>query len=111
MEKRIITVKDLLDEITPLMQAQTDARMGIAARLDDALIAKGWTDAEFAKKMGQKNKKIVAKWLSGTHNFSLNLLVKLEQILEVKLLITDSKNKAEIIEREFPTPIKKSKAS
>ena len=93
------------------MRARTSVRMGIAVRLYYAMEAKGWTNADLAKKMGQGDKKIVAKWLSGTQNFTLNLLVKLEQVLEVKLLITEPNNKPESIGRELPPQIKKSKAS
>ena len=111
VEKNKLTVKDILDRITPLMQAQTDARMGIAVRLYHAMQAKGWTQVEFAKKMGQKNTEIVAKWLSGTHNFTLDMLAHLEQVLEVKLLITDAEAKPDTIEKELEVNVKKTKAS
>lgn len=111
MKEEILTPAEILRRTPPIRKAQIRTKMSIAARLDDALIAKGWTDAEFAKKMGQKNKKIIAKWLSGTHNFTLDLLVKLEQVLDVQLLITEANNKPDTRERELPPQVKKSKAS
>lgn len=76
---------ELLQEITPREQARTRNRMMLAARLADALTAKGWTQRQLAEKLG-KNSSEISKWLSGTHNFTTDTLSDLEDVLGVKLL-------------------------
>lgn len=76
----------LLNEITPLEQAKTDAKMIIAAKISDALKAKGWKHADLLNALGKKNPSEVSKWLSGTHNFTIDTLVELENVLDISLL-------------------------
>lgn len=77
---------ELLAEISPLEQAQTNARMQIAARIADAMRAKNWKNKDLLEKVGKKHPSVISKWLSGTHNFTIDTLVELEQVLEIELL-------------------------
>jgi transcriptional regulator with XRE-family HTH domain len=54
--------------------------MLLAARIDDARKAKGWSQHEFAEQMG-KNPSEISKWLSGTHNFTSDTLWDIEEKL------------------------------
>jgi transcriptional regulator with XRE-family HTH domain len=76
----------LLDEITPLEQAKTDAKMILAVRIAEAMQAKNWKHKDLLAAIGKDNPSIVTKWLSGTHNFTVETLVELEHALEVSLL-------------------------
>jgi ribosome-binding protein aMBF1 (putative translation factor) len=80
--------KDLLDEllreITPREQARTSHRLVRAARIADALAAKGWNQRQLAEALGRKPSEI-KKWLSGTHNFTIDTLSDLEEVLGVVL--------------------------
>lgn len=76
---------ELLQEITPREQTRTRNRMMLAARIADALTAKGWNQRQLAEKLG-KNSSEISKWLSGTHNFTTDTLSDLEEVLGVKLL-------------------------
>jgi ribosome-binding protein aMBF1 (putative translation factor) len=80
---------NLLAEITPEEQARTDRKMHIASIIADALTAKGMAKQQFAQKVGRKPSEIT-KWLSGTHNFTLDTLTDIEQVLNIKL-ITDKR--------------------
>lgn len=77
---------DFLDNISDLDQKKTDTRMLIAAKIDDAIKAKGWKKKDLLEAMGKKTPSIVTKWLSGTHNFTIDTLVELEDILDIQLL-------------------------
>lgn len=77
---------ELLDEITPLEQKRTDTRMLLAARIYDAMRAKGWNNNDLMKALGRNTPSIITKWLSGTHNFTTDTLVELEDVLGITLL-------------------------
>ena len=78
-------IDDLLDEITPEEQEITDKRMLLAARIDDAIKAKGWKQKDFASAMNKVPSEI-SKWLSGTHNFNSDTLFEIERVLSIKLI-------------------------
>jgi transcriptional regulator with XRE-family HTH domain len=92
MEKMIMknnksnVIDELLGTITPEEQAKTDAKMLLAAKISDAMKAKGWKNKDLLKAMGKNNPSEITKWLSGTHNFTVEKLVELENVLNVKLL-------------------------
>jgi len=78
-------LKSLLDEISPREQKRTENRMLLAARIDDARKAKGWSQNEFAAQMG-KSPSEISKWLSGTHNFTCDTLWDIEEKLDIALI-------------------------
>lgn len=86
-------ITELLAEITPEQQARTDRKMRIASLIAEALKAKGMAKKEFAQKVGRKPSEIT-KWLSGTHNFTIDALTDIEQVLNIKLITDKPKNKA-----------------
>lgn len=98
MEKNIIS--KLLEKISPAEQEKTDAKMLLAARIDDAMKAKGWRNIDLMKAMGKKNPSEVTRWLSGTHNFTTETLVELQQVLGIKLLQLEN-DKSEIVVRQY----------
>jgi len=77
-------VADLLSEITGAEQEKTDKLMHLAARIDDAIKAKGWNKSNFANAM-HKHPSEITKWLSGTHNFSVKTLFEIEAVLGISL--------------------------
>jgi len=88
-------IDDLLDSISPIEQAQVDAKMLIAAKISDALKSKNWNNKDLLKATGKNNPSIVTKWLSGTHNFTIDTLVELEKALDIQLLnLNDKKEEA-----------------
>ncbi|QEC45684.1 helix-turn-helix domain-containing protein [Pseudobacter ginsenosidimutans] len=88
---------DLIDEmfklITPEAQAKTHYRMGLAAKIDDALKAKGWKNQDLAKALNIKSSSLVSKWLSGTHNFTVDTLVLIQMALGIQLLDVGEEDK------------------
>ncbi len=69
-------IKELLNEVSPLEMEICKVKMQLAARLEDLMLAKGWSKKQFAEKLG-KNPSEITKWLSGTHNFTLAVLAEI----------------------------------
>ena len=97
--KRKMSKMELLDnllaEITPEQQARTDRKMRIACIIDDAMKAKGLGKKQFADKVGRKLSEIT-KWLSGTHNFTIETLSDIENVLEIRILYLSNRRKSAI---------------
>ncbi len=81
-------LKRVMERITTEEYARTFKQMAIAARIADALDAKGWSKSEFAVRMNQLPS-VVTRWLSGTQNFTIDTLSDIEEMLGVQLLVTD----------------------
>lgn len=79
-------LNSLFSEITPSEQAKTDAKMLLAVKIADAMQAKGWNKTRLMKEMRKSNPSEITRWLSGTQNFTVETLVDLERVLEIKLL-------------------------
>lgn len=77
-------LNELLDEITPLEMEQTKVKMQIAARIEDFMKARNWSKSQFATKVG-KNPSEITKWLSGTQNFTIDVLTEIASTFEVEL--------------------------
>ena len=78
-------LQDLLAEISPLEMEQTKVKMMLAAHIEDCMIAKGWSKSKFAEKVG-KNPSEITKWLSGTQNFTIDVLTEIAMTLDVDLI-------------------------
>jgi ribosome-binding protein aMBF1 (putative translation factor) len=48
--------------------------------------SKGWKHKDLLSAIGKENSSIITKWLSGTHNFTVDTLVELEQALNIRLI-------------------------
>ena len=79
----MVLLDNLLAEITPKQQARIDRKMRIACIIDDAMKAKGLGKKQFADKVGRKPSEIT-KWLSGTHNFTIEIIADIKRILNVR---------------------------
>ena len=76
---------NLLEEITPEQQARTDCKMRIATIIDEVMKSEEINKKQFADKIGRKPSDIT-KWLSGTHNFTIETLIDIEQVLKIRIL-------------------------
>lgn len=66
-------ISELLADVSREEKLQTNNKMLLASRLDDLRNSRGWGRNEFAKK-ANKNASEITKWLSGTHNFTIDTL-------------------------------------
>jgi len=79
-------INDIFDSIDPVEQAKVDAKMLIAAKIADAMKEKGWRKTDLLKAVNKENPSIITKWLSGTHNFTIDTLIELGLALDIDLL-------------------------
>jgi len=83
-------VEDILKDISKIEFRKVESKMLLATIIDDGIKAKGWKKSDFAKMM-QKKPSEISKWLSGTHNFTHDTLIEIENILDVKLTLAEKK--------------------
>ncbi|WP_422358581.1 hypothetical protein [Reichenbachiella sp.] len=103
---------ELLDSISPIESKKIEYKMALAAKLDDAIKAKGWRKKDLLQALGKENPSIITKWLSGTHNFTTDTLIELGEVLDTNFLNIDLKIKPPTItyrievsqEYSYPTP-------
>jgi len=81
---------ELLSLVTPEELARTESRMILAAKIFDAMVAKGLGKKQFAERMGQRPS-VITKWLSGGHNFTVDTLSDIQRVLDVQLLALEEK--------------------
>jgi len=87
-----------MDETDEKEYKRTEKRMMLAARIDEAKKAKGWKNKDLAKALGKKPSEI-SKYLSGTHNFTIDSLSDLEEALGIQLLNVKEESKTIIIQQ------------
>lgn len=75
-------VKELLSEITAEERHRTKTKMILAARLEDLINSKKWSQNEFASRLSKQPSEI-SKWLSGTHNFTVDTLTDIASVLNI----------------------------
>src|SRR5258708_34537161 len=83
-------IDNLLDSIKPEEQEQIDYKMKLSAKIFAGLKAKGWKSVDLADALQLKSPSLVSKWLSGTHNFTVDTLVDIQRLLDIKLLNIES---------------------
>jgi ribosome-binding protein aMBF1 (putative translation factor) len=78
-------VESILSNISKEELDITEGKMKLAIKIAEAIKASGLNKSQFAKKINKNNSEI-SKWLSGTHNFTTETLLLLENELAIKLL-------------------------
>ena len=90
METNKSIVGDILNTISESDTKKIENKMLIAAKIDEAMKAKGWRKIDLMNAMGKKNQSEVTRWLSGTHNFTADLLTDLGEVLSVNFFNLES---------------------
>ena len=91
-------LKDLLAEITPAEKDRTQTKMVVAARLEDFIKANRWSQNDFAGKVCKAPSEIT-KWLSGTHNFTIDTLTDIAGVINIPVCELLAPKQVEIINR------------
>lgn len=81
MELKKSIIGEILESISPAEARRIETRMLLAAKIDDAMKANGWKKKDLMLAMGKTNQSEITRWLSGTHNFTSDLLSDLGRVL------------------------------
>jgi len=77
-------IDGLLGKITSAELLKTKVKMQIAARIADILQQKDWGKKQFATRLSKQPSEIT-KWLSGTHNFTIDTLSDICHALDLDI--------------------------
>ena len=69
----------------------------ITKKSGEDIKAKGWKNKDLAKALDINNQSIISRWLSGTHNFTIDTLCDIERVLDINIINVDVKPKEQII--------------
>jgi len=69
---------------------KTEKNMLLAVRIDNAIKRMSYNKGEFASVM-KVQPSVITKWLSGTHNFTIDTLFEIESALDITLIQTEEK--------------------
>jgi len=75
----------LREQSTPQETDKLDAKLALSARIADEIEQKFDSKGAFAEAMGV-SQGLVSRWISGTHNFTVDTLVEIEQVLKIRLI-------------------------
>jgi hypothetical protein len=89
MELKKSIIGEILESISPAEARRIETRMLLAAKIDDAMKANGWKKKDLMLAMGKTNQSEITRWLSGTHNFTSDLLSDLGRVLNTNFLNLD----------------------
>jgi transcriptional regulator with XRE-family HTH domain len=82
-----LVIEEFSARITAEEQEQTDYKMKLAAKISRAVKNHGWTQTQFAAAFAvPKQVSLVSRWLSGTHNFTIDTLVEIQRVLDISLI-------------------------
>jgi transcriptional regulator with XRE-family HTH domain len=79
--------KDLFNDVPEETERLIHLSMGIAARVSDILSDQKKDQKYLADQLG-KSQSEISKWLSGSHNFTIKSIAKIEKVLHQNILFT-----------------------
>lgn len=75
----------LREQTTPQETGKVDAKLALSARIAEGIELKFDSKGAFAEAIGV-SQGLVSRWISGKHNFTVDTLVDIEQVLEIRLI-------------------------
>jgi len=83
--------KEIPKEIADFVNKSFD----IVDRIHEILEAKGLEQKDLAKLLG-KNESEISKWMTGTHNFTIKTITKIENVLDASILKIEDKKSSKM---------------
>ncbi len=83
--KRSSTIEARRAKVSPEVRRRVDLSFLIVDRIHSILEAKGLKQKDLANMLG-KNESEISKWMRGTHNFTIETITSIENVLGVPIL-------------------------
>ena len=83
--KRSSIIEARRKHVNPLVLQNVDLSFQIVDRIHEILMAKGLRQKDLVLRLGKKEAEI-SKWMRGTHNFTIDTLVSIEEALGAPIL-------------------------
>ena len=77
--------KEALEHTNPAVRKEVGLSFDIAKRIANIMATKRWTQADLARATGKKAP-LVSRWLSGTHNFTIQTIAEIESALGASVI-------------------------
>lgn len=90
-------LKKALGKIDPTIRKEVDYSFDIAKRINDILALKRWSQADLARATGQKPS-LVSRWLSGTHNFTIQTIAEIEMALGYSIISVNKTRTSQFVD-------------
>ena len=94
-------LNDALNRRDPAQSARTRTRMLLAAKIYAAMQVQGISKSGLAGLLSQQPS-VITKWLSGTHNFTVDTLTDIERILNIELFHLEMDNSRKLNTSKTP---------
>lgn len=95
-KQRFELIDNLLNEISPEEQKLCDRKMLLAVKIDEAMKSQGIKKGQLAKQLS-KNPSEITKWLSGTHNFTVETLWEIGDALKCDFITLEEAKDERVI--------------
>lgn len=83
--KRSSIIEARRAKVSPEVRRRVDLSFRIVDRIHSILDAKGLKQKDLANMLG-KNESEISKWMRGTHNFTIETITTIENVLGVPIL-------------------------
>lgn len=83
--KRSNILEERRKKVDPEIRKSVDLSFQIVDRIHDILVSKGLKQKDLATLLG-KSEAEISKWMRGTHNFTIDTLVSIEDALEAPIV-------------------------
>ncbi len=83
--KRSSIIEARRAKVSPEVRRRVDLSFLIVDRIHSVLEAKGLKQKDLANMLG-KNESEISKWMRGTHNFTIETITSIENVLGVPIL-------------------------
>jgi transcriptional regulator with XRE-family HTH domain len=83
--KRSNILEERRKKVDPEIRKSVDLSFQIVDRIHDILVSKGLKQKDLATLLG-KSEAEISKWMRGTHNFTIDTLVSIEEALDAPIV-------------------------
>ena len=85
MKSKSPITKNFFEDLKPEYESLVNLSVEISDRIEEILNRRGISQKQFAELLG-KSESEISKWMSGMHNFTIKSIVRIEAVLEEKII-------------------------